>query len=276
MRNLLVAAALAFVTAPLHADPVTKPMHLFNGKDLTNFYTFLGAPKKGEKAYGKNNDPEKVFSVVSVDGKEAIRVSGKIFGCFVTEKEYENYHLVVEFKWGKETWAPREKATRDSGILLHCVGEDGAASGVWLESIECQMIEGGTGDFILVKGAKTPTMSAKVTYKPTGVGDKKRMEPYYDPDGKPTKFSGGRINWFARDPEWKDVLGFRGKHDLEKPVGEWNTLECICEGDKITNILNGKVVNVGTEASHTKGKILFQSEGAEVFFRRIDLLPLKK
>ena len=33
---------------------------------------------------------------------------------------------------------------------------------------------------------------------------------------------------------------------------------------------------MGTEASHTKGQILFQSEGAEVFFRRIDLLPLKK
>ena len=70
--------------------------------------------------------------------------------------------------------------------------------------------------------------------------------------------------------------GFRGKEDVEKPVGEWNTLECICDGDKITNILNGKVVNAGTKASHTKGKILFQSEGAEVFFRKIDLKPLKK
>ncbi len=88
--------------------------------------------------------------------------------------------------------------------------------------------------------------------------------------------NGGRINWFARDPEWKDIKGFRGKHDVEKVAGEWNTLECICDGDKITNILNGIVVNAGTNASHTRGKILFQSEGAEVFFRRIDLLPLKK
>ena len=63
---------------------------------------------------------------------------------------------------------------------------------------------------------------------------------------------------------------------MENPVGEWNTLECICDGDSITNILNGKVVNKCTDASHTKGKILFQSEGAEVFFRRIDLKPLKK
>ena len=70
------------------------------------------------------------------------------------------------------------------------------------------------------------------------------------------------------------MKGFRGKQDVEKPVGEWNRLECICDGDKITNVLNGTVVNVGTKASHTKGKILFQSEGAEIFFRRIDLKPL--
>ena len=40
-------------------------------------------------------------------------------------------------------------------------------------------------------------------------------------------------------------------------------------------ILNGKVVNAGTNASHTKGKIMFQSEGAEIFFRKIEMKPLK-
>src|SRR5216684_3593750 len=102
------------------AKPVTKPIKLFNGKDLANFYTYL-------RGHGKNKDPENVFTVK--DG--AIRVSGEIFGCFTTQKEYENYHLVVEFKWGTQTWKPREKRAMDSGILLHCVGEDGAAGGVW-------------------------------------------------------------------------------------------------------------------------------------------------
>ncbi len=130
------------------------------------------------------------------------------------------------------------------------------------------MIEGGTGDFILVKGKNQPTMTA--------TAEKRGNEWYYNPKAEPHKFPPGRINWFDRDPEWKDVKGFRGKHDVEKPVGEWNTLECVCDGDKITNILNGTVVNRGTDASHTKGKILFQSEGAEVCFRKIELLPLKK
>jgi hypothetical protein len=279
----LLCSALAIIvmafTAPCHealpAEPVTKEIKLFNGKSLENFYTYLGAPKvkKGEKAdkpFGKNNDPRKVFTVA--DGM--IRVSGEIYGCFVTEKEFENYHLITEFKWGTKTWPPREKATRDSGILLHCVGEDGAAGGVWLESIECQMIEGGTGDFILVKGKNQPSISAEVEDRPTG--PKGGKQAYYKPGGTARKFPPGRINWMYRDPEWKDELGFRGKKDVEKPVGEWNTLECICDGDKVTNILNGVVVNHGTNASHTKGKILFQSEGAEVFFRRIDLVPIKK
>lgn len=274
VRSILVLLAVAAGMFLLswtrgQADEVKTPVKLFNGKDLANFYTFLGSPGKGEKAYGKNNDPEKVFSVV--DG--AIRVSGKVFGCFATEKDYQNYHLVVEYKWGEETWAPRVSGARDSGILLHAVGADGAASGVWMESIECQLIEGGTGDFILVSGKGKPRMTAEVEYRPTPPGGK-RKEPYYKPGGEVKEFTGGRINWLERDPEFKDVKGFRGAKDVEKKHGEWNKLECICAGDTITVILNGQTINRGTKASHTQGKIQFQSEGAEIFFRRIDLLPL--
>ena len=51
------------------------------------------------------------------------------------------------------------------------------------------------------------------------------------------------------------MLGFRGKRDVEKPAGEWNRMEVICDGDTITNIVNGYVVNVGTKSSLTEGKI---------------------
>jgi hypothetical protein len=64
--------------------------------------------------------------------------------------------------------------------------------------------------------------------------------------------------------------------DAEKPIGEWNTIECICHGDTIINIVNGVIVNEGTDASVTKGKILLQSEGAEVFYRKVELKPLAK
>jgi hypothetical protein len=63
--------------------------------------------------------------------------------------------------------------------------------------------------------------------------------------------------------------------DGEKPTGEWNTVEVVCEGGSITNIVNGKVVNKGTDASVREGKIVLQSEGAEIFFRNVVLTPLK-
>ncbi len=64
--------------------------------------------------------------------------------------------------------------------------------------------------------------------------------------------------------------------DAEKPLGEWNTVEVLCDGGKITNKVNGVVVNEGTDASVTKGRILLQSEGAEVYYRKVELRPLKK
>lgn len=256
-RILVLLTFLLLFSATLIPAAADDRIHLFNGKDLTGFYIFL-------KDQGKNKDPENVFTVH--DG--LLHISGKMFGYLATEKEYENYHLMTEFKWGEKTWPTRVANARDSGILLHAVGEDGAASKVWMESIECQMIEGGTGDFILVGGKNRPSMTAEVEKRDNGT--------YFKKGAPATNITGGRINWYGRDPKWKDVVGYRGPQDVEKPLGDWNTLECICDGGNITIILNGTVVNAGTNASHTKGKILLQSEGAELFFRKIDLKPLKK
>ena len=96
----------------------------------------------------------------------------------------------------------------------------------------------------------------------------------YDPKGTPRTFRNGeRINWSGRDPDWTDRLGYRGAREIEKPAGEWNRLEVVVEPDRITNILNGIVVNVGTSPTYTRGKIIVQSEGAEIFVRRVDLYP---
>jgi hypothetical protein len=252
--------ASSSVNKALGADADRQAIQLFNGKDLTNFYTFLDAPAKGEKKLGRNNDPKKVFAVEG----GAIRISGEVYGYLGTEKEYENYHLTVEFKWGEKTFPPRESQARDSGVLLHATGDDQ----VWPQCIECQMIEGGTGDVILVGGKTKTKLTAPV---------EQRGKQYYYAPGAPTReIPGGRINWFGRDLEWKDVKGYRGPKDVERPVGQWNVLECDCDGSSIAYKLNGVSVNGGTNASLTKGRILLQSEGAEVFFRKVELRPLGK
>ncbi len=232
-----------------------EPIFRFNGRDLTGFYPYL-------RDRGRD-DPNKVFSVR--DG--IIVVSGQEFGGLTTQDEFQDYHLVVEWRWGERTWAPRKDKARDSGILVHCVGADGAHDGSWMESQECQVIEGGTGDFIMVSGKGKPSLTCETRVGPD-------RQPYFEKGGKAVTRNSGRFNWWGRDPSWKDELGFRGRRDIEKPAGEWNRMEVICDGDSITTILNGYVVNIGTKSSLTRGKILFQSEGAEILFRKIEVRPL--
>jgi hypothetical protein len=96
----------------------------------------------------------------------------------------------------------------------------------------------------------------------------------FEPGGSPVTLLRGRINWWGRDPEWKDVLGFRGENDIENPVGEWNTIECIVQAQEILIYLNGTLVNRAIDVHPRRGRIQIQSEGAEIFFRRIDLVML--
>jgi hypothetical protein len=217
----VLGLGLILAASAVAAAAGDKAIPLFNGKDLTGWSIFIRHADKSDP----RSDPKGIFKVEN----GVIRISGEEFGCLTTEKEYDNYRLTVEFKWGEKKWPPRENAPRDSGILMHCVGPDK----VWTKSIESQIQEGDCGDFHMVDGT------------------------WISIDGKPTK---------------SRVIK---KTDAEKPHGQWNTIEVVCDGDKITNIVNGVVVNEGTNASVTKGRILLQSEGAEVFYRKVELEPLR-
>ena len=238
----------------------SKTIKLFNGHNMDGWYTFL-------QDRGKDNDPKNVFQVV--DGM--IRISGEEWGCITTNAEYSDYKLVVEFKWGELTYEPRLDNARDCGLLLHSQGEDGGKQGIWMHSIECQIIEGGTGDFIVV-GDGTDDFQITCNVMP----EKQEGSFVFQLDGQPQTIKKDRINWFGRDPGWKDDLGFRGANDIEHPVGEWNTLECIAFEGEISIFLNGTLVNKATGVKPNKGRIQIQSESAEIFFRKVELTPLYK
>ena len=238
---------------------LSQKVKLFNGKNLEGWYKFL-------QKSGRDNDPEKVFSVVN----GWIRIGGEEWGCITTNKEYENYRLILEFKWGGKTFAPRTNNARDCGILLHSKGPDGGSQGIWMRSIECQIIEGGTGDFIVVGD------SSDAFQLTTTIAKEKTDDSYvYLPGGDTMKMTSDRINWYARDAAWKDTIGFRGTHDIEKPTGEWNRMECIADKGELTVILNGTVVNHAFNVEPRKGRIQIQAEGAEIFFKKVELLPLR-
>lgn len=231
---------------------------LFNGKDLDGWYTYI-------KDKGRDVDPKKVFTVQ----KGEIRISGEEFGCITTNEEFENYRIVVEFRWGEMTFSPRTDKARDSGLLLHSVGEDGGSDKTWMHSIECQIIEGGTGDFIVVgDGSKNYSITSHVAAEKQGESYK------FNPEGQPVTVNSGRINWLNRDPAWKDVKGFRGVNDAANPVGKWNKLECIAKNGEISVYLNGTLVNQAFDVKPSRGKIQIQSEGAEIFVRKVELTKL--
>ena len=253
--SLLVITQTSFTvpSAPKEQKGKNAALKLFNGKNLDGWYTFI-------KDRGKNVDPKKVFTV----SNGMIRISGEEYGCITTNDEFENYKLTAIYRWGEITYAPRIERARDSGILLHSVGEDGGSDDTWMHSIECQVIEGGTGDFIVV-GDGSPNFSIT---SPVAL-EKQGSSYVYKPDGSMVTVNSGRINWFARDPGWKDVKGFRGANDIEKPAGKWNKIECIVKDREIHIYLNGTLVNHAVDVKPYKGRIQIQSEGAEIFFKQV-------
>ncbi|WP_345026180.1 DUF1080 domain-containing protein [Ravibacter arvi] len=258
LYSLSAALLLMFAVSFQAEAQKKKKIELFNGKNLDGWYTFL-------RTTGKNSDPKGVFTV----SKGLIAITGEEYGCITTNEEYENYKLVVEFKWGEKTFAPRVDRARDNGVLIHSQGKDGGYGNVWMNSIECQIIEGGTGDFLVVgDGSENFAISCPVA------PEKQNGSYIYQPGGQLATIHKGRVNWLYRDPEWKDVIDFRGAKDVEKAVGKWNRMEVIAKGDNIDLYLNGVLVNQAVKVKPSKGRIQIQSEGAEMYVRKVELTPL--
>lgn len=262
--TLLIVGMFAFLPATIAQEKKTIP--LFNGKNLDGWYTFV-------KSKGKGNDPDKVFSVE--DG--VIRVSGTEFGCITTNEEYENYSLEVEYNVGEHSYGSRKGKAFDSGILIHSNGKDGAYGDVWMKSIEIQIIEGGTGDFYVVSENKDENFSLTSTIDPKQAT--KNGSGVFLPDGiETTVFTpSAPVRRRGVDKIGKtDIARFRNANEIEKPHGEWNAVKIVAQNDKIDVYLNGQLVNQAKNVKPQKGRIQIQSEGAEFFYRRIDLTPLEE
>lgn len=248
----------ALLLGTLFSAPLSA-FDLFNGQNLDGWYSWV-------RGHGKNVDPNGVFSVH--DGM--IHVTGQDFGCLTTEKEYSNYRLTVEFKWGEKTWGSRENKAMDSGILIHSFGPDGAFGGIWMHSVEANVCEGGMGDFWIVGSANDGIAG-------TCRVSKRGASLVFDPkNGTPSTITAngaGCFRWSGSPGDWKDELHFRGPNDFDRP-NDWNAMTVVARGNVMTVYLNGKLVNEVYDLRQTSGKIQLQSEGAEIFFRKVKLEPL--
>ena len=220
------------------------------------------------KPMGLNNDPKGVFTVIDEDGEKVLKVSGEIYGGLTTKKEYGDYHLSVQFKWGTKQWEPRLKDKRDSGILYHAKGPHGTFWNVWKHSLEYQVQEGDCGDFIALGQVYGDVPAEKIKQ------ENDKFIFVYNPKSEniPIKYAKG----FESGRVSKSKL-------LENKNGQWNTLEIYCLGNESIHLVNGQVVNRvknfrydvdGKTVPVVSGQIQLQSEAAEVYYKNMTLTPI--
>ncbi|GET27712.1 DUF1080 domain-containing protein [Prolixibacter sp. NT017] len=231
---------------------------LFNGKNLKGWETYVGPLEKGGTPLGIKKDPMKIFSVVKEDGQPAIRISGEVNASLATRNSYENYHLHLEFKWGKLVFSQR-----NSGLLYHSYGPFGTALDVWMNSHELQMKHGDLGDLYCMGDTYNKIPAVK--------------------NGDQYIYQAGEARVAFGNDEVAKICSKSA--DYEKPLGEWNTIDLYCFGSTSVHVINGKVNMVSYDSRKwvnkellplVQGKIQLQSEGGELFIRNIRLKHIKE
>lgn len=247
-------------------DPVpvapTEKISLFNGRNYEGWDLWMQKSSFAKPA-------EEVFTVK--DG--AMHVTGEGFGGCTTKQAYKDYHLKMQFRFVGEAFNGRKGKTADGGLLFHCIGPEGVYGGIWHLSFECNIIQGRTGDLIVVGNmAKYPTLLRAKAF----VNDKGRWEPNPNGGTKVLSLIGcGRVDNIQYDGTWKDVET-QPHVPPERPYGEWNDLELICNGDTAEYILNGKTVLKLFDLAPAAGRIQLQSECHAIEYRNITLEPVDR
>jgi hypothetical protein len=215
---------------------------------------------------GLNRKEYGVFNLTEEKGEPILKISGEIYGCVFTKKEYTNYHLRLQVKWGEQKWNPRMNLLKDSGILYHSIGPMGAEYWKsWMLSQEFQIMEGHMGDYWSQANSAIDIRAFIPEYIMNPVADKSQP--------------------FISLGEGEKIQGFCLRSaNFENSHGDWNTLELVCFEDKSIHIVNGQVVMIlqnsryvrdGKKIPLTKGRIQLQSEAAAVYFKNIQIRNLK-
>lgn len=136
-------------------------------------------------------------------------------------------------------WAPG-KEPGNSGIFGRITGEPRPLP----RCIETQLKHGNAGDLYGFHGLKI-----------NGPSERFRFAPNHQIGG--------------------DLRGVTRVAGNEKPAGEWNHVVIEAQGSCIRVWLNGQFVNEATDAEIASGPVGLQSEGGEIHFRNIYLIPLQ-
>ncbi len=228
-RFVAALAAEAIAEALQKSETEDRPaISLFNGKDLTGWH--VDVPHR-------DNHPDAKPTFIVRDG---MLVSlGNPQGHLITDKEYENFRLEVEYRFAAKPG--------NCGVLVNA-SEPRALYKMFPKSIEVQMNHTHAGDFwCIVEDITVPDM---------------------------VKRRGPKEKWGITEGKARRILNLTD--GSEKPVGEWNRLDIECLGDQIKVWVNGDLVNHGTDCTASKGQVALQAEGSEVEFRKLELSKISE
>ena len=127
------------------------------------------------------------------------------------------------------------KGTKNSGVMYNIPLD--ASDKIWPKGIQFQIKENTTGDFIFLDQV-TAKVNGKLIEAGASVVSPKFLEN-------------------------------------ENAYGEWNAIVIKSFNGKITQYLNGKLVNEGTDASSIEGKISLNYERSPIDFRNIKIKGIK-
>ena len=255
-------AAVLLVAAAVPVDAAPQWTALFNGRNLDNF----------DIAYSsKRIDGRQASAMFEVKNGVVHTYPGQAVGTpqpsayFQTRQTYGDYVLHLEYKWGDKKFAPRMGRVKDAGIVFHTYEN---VENSWPRGIECQIEDSNVGDlWIISSRADVATRRASYQPRPDPLQD---GAPYYAVDGQ-----------VATHGDHGKFVRIRHSIDVEHP--DWNSVDVVVRGDSAIYLVNGqpnmRITNMkkwdgGGWTRLDRGKILFQAEYAEVYYRNIKIRPI--
>lgn len=221
---------------------------LFNGENWDGWYLKIrnNDPQLADKVFQIENKMIHVFKEVP-EGSEVGNGNNPTHGLFYTHKSYSKYILKFEYKWGKNRANNYPMFQYDAGLYYHVIDDK-----IWPKGIEYQ-----------------------VRYNPDT--DKNHTGDYWGL--APYDWTANENNEFAFIEDGGTPQPPRGMEHLASSTrnfnglnNQWNQCEVIVmDGKYSIHKLNGEIVNMATNFVIAEGKIGFQAETAEIYYRNIKI-----
>lgn len=189
-----------------------------------------------------DDDQINVSDVWSV-AEGVLKCKGRPAGYLQTKRWYKDYELELEWRWPGESGG-------NSGVLVHT--STPLLFYGWPKSLEVQLQAGAAGDFWVIGTGVDLRVKNEAERRPQPVaGD---------------QHSHRRVKRLSSDEA----------KSCENPIGQWNKMKIICDGDRIRVLVNGKLVNEGSNCTVNQGAIALQAEGTPIEFKSVVIRPLER